>query len=310
MKKVYLLALVLIIKNVALAQEKELSTDMTDQQKAKLTAIIYELDNKIKPVLAQNQALQSQMQKDIKSLSALKDDKALAAAITNYQAKYNKAYGDILKKAGIDMAAYVKQLSAAFPGLVFSITGGYGIKAEAKQAAARPQPAPGPVTSAITNYELTKHVGCGGAAGGSVTSTRNSINAFGLATIAGGCVNDGTLKADVVVPKAKTASIHIRHTLKTNAFAVGVLGTGICSSSTYCNASEGRGRSYSWAFAPVLWVAYDDDEVREDYFIAVTPNTNKKISYYVRINPMAGLPAETHGSASATSINNDLTTQQ
>jgi len=52
MKKIYLLALVLIVKIFVCAQNKQLV--MTDQQKAKLTAIIYELDNKIKPVLTQN----------------------------------------------------------------------------------------------------------------------------------------------------------------------------------------------------------------------------------------------------------------
>jgi len=309
MKKTYLLALVLMIKTFAYAQEKQLSGEMTDQQKAKLVAIIYELDNKIKPVLTQNQALQTQMQKDIKTLAGIKDDKALALAISTYQAKHNKDYGEILKKAGIDMNVYVKQLSATFPNYIFTITGGYGIKADAKPMAASAQPAPGPVTTAIGNYQFTKHIGCGGGAGGSVTSASNSISAFGVAAVAGGCINRGSLNTTVAVPKAKSASIHMRHKLKTNAFAVGVLGTGICSADAYCSAADNRGSSSSWAFAPVLWVAYDEDEVREDYVFAVTPNTSKVFTYTVKVFPLAALPAETHGNASVTGINNDLTTQ-
>lgn len=308
MKKIIFPFLLLALTITASAQKGD-EGGITPQQKAKLMSIMYELDGKLKPVIAADTKLQSQMQQELKNIAAIKDAKQRNTAIAAYHTKYKPVYSAMMKKAGVDLAKYVKELNTNFPGYQFMLSGDYAIIGKSRSANPQPTQPAGPVTTQIKNFNTSKSIGCGGIGGGSVTFTSNSVKASAFATVAGGCNNSGEITAQFDVPHASAASITISHVLKANAFAVGILGTGITSGICCVFTPSDTRRISVLAMAPVLWASYEEDEKNETITMPVSTNASQTVRYIANVIPMSGLPSEANGDASISGISIRLTTQ-
>ncbi len=308
MKKLILSLLLLCFNALLHAQKTAESNNITSDQKARLMSIINEIDGKLKPAIAADTKLQSQMQGELKTIAAIKDVKQRSSAITTYQQKYKATYGALLKKAGVDMAKYIKELNTTFPGYQFMLSGDFAIIGKAKAIPPLPSQPAGPVTTEIKNFTTDRSIGCGGIGGGGVTFTANSVKVSGFATVAGGCNNSGEMIAKFDVPKVSSASLALKHVLKANAFAVGVLGTGITMSSCYISLTDARS-IHVMAAAPILWAAYEEDELNETITVPAQVNASKTLGYYARVSTVSVLPSEGNGDANITSISIKLTTQ-
>jgi hypothetical protein len=309
MKKIILPALLICLHILLHAQKANEPAGITAEQKAKLMSIMYEIDGKLKPVVSADAKQQSQMQQELTAIAAIKDVKQRSSATTAYQQKYKALYGAMLKKAGVDMAKYLKLLNSSFPGYQFMLSGDFSIIGKGRTVTPPSSQPAGPVTTQIKTFTTSKSVGCGGIGGGSVTFTSNSMKVSGFATVAGGCNNTGSMVAEFTVPAASSASIIVKHLLKADGFAVGVLGTGITTSTCYFYSGTTSTRISVLVMAPVLWVAGGEDEINETLTIPVSTNASRSVSYHTQVTPMSGLPSEAQGNASVTGIGITLTTQ-
>jgi len=309
MKKLILPLLLLCINTLLHAQKNTAAGSLTPEQKAKLTSIMYELDGKLKPVTSADAKLQGEMQQALKTIAAIKDVKQRSSAIAAYQQKYKGVYSAMVKKAGVDMNKYIAALNLAFPNYQFMLSNEFSIIGTARRTAPPAVPPAGPVTTQIKNFTTTKAVGCGGIGGGDAIFTSNSVKASAFATTAGGCNNRGEMTAQFDVPRASSASITLKHLLKTNAFAVGVLGTGITDSRCVVFSAADTRIINSVAIAPVLWVSSEDDEQNETMTFTVAPNAAQTITYIASVSTLSGLPSEANGDASITGISATLTTR-
>lgn len=308
MKKTIILTVLILFTILLFAQKQPEAID--DQIKAKLTAIVYEVDNKLKPVFAKNEKLQSQMQQELKALAKITDPKQRSAAIQAYQAKYKSSYGVLMKQAGVDMVKYAKDLNTSFPTHQFTVTTDFSVTGKLKPVStAPPKPVTTPVTTPVTNYTFDKHTGCGGIAGGNVTSTSSSITGTGLCAVAGGCNNYGSLSKTVSAPQQSSTVIRVAHKAKVEAFAVGIAGLASSYASTSCSYGTHKTTLSVTALAPLLWVGYaEDEETRNDSY-TIEAGRSMFIYYGVYSANVSALPGESNSKATITGINNTITTQ-
>lgn len=307
MKNSIILILILLLAAVTYAQKKPNATD--EQIKARLTAIVYEIDSKLKPVFAKNEKLQGQMQQELKALAKITDVKRRSAAIAAYQAKYKSSYGALLREAGVDMAKYTRDLNTSFPSHQFILSDNFGIAGKLRAGtAALPIPAK-PVSTPVTGYLAEKHTGCGGIAGGTISSSPNSFTGTSFCAVAGGCNNYGFFTKDVLAPQQASAVLKVSHKARVEAFAAGVAGLASSYASTTCTYGS-RSTSLSvTAIAPLLWVAYAEDEEVINSAYTINAGRTSQISYGVYVASASALPGESNSKASITDINNILTTQ-
>lgn len=121
--------------NPALIKRDALEVDEVDfspAQKLKIQNVMQDLDVQVKNAFKGNEALQAEMNGELKKIDALQDDAARRNAIKAYQAKYGKRYQAILAKSNINLGSFASRLNADLPDMQFNVTNSLSIKGLSK----------------------------------------------------------------------------------------------------------------------------------------------------------------------------------
>jgi hypothetical protein len=288
-----------------LSQKENNDDDLSKEDIEKITSILSANDKKIESALKSDAKNYNAMKSDIENLSKLKDDAQKAMSIKDYQKKYSVAYGNALKKAGVDLNRIAKQLQSQYPKYIISvenhaiyfkksdlpkITGG---KTSGKTEEVK-----------LSNFRESKDQSCALGSGGNVSQTSTSVKVTSNAVVAGGCRTFGEKILDYLIPKnVKNAKLKVKGTILVEGFAVGILGVATSFNGSYFNLDRNNivGNS-SYTTALFLWVAHNLEESDIEYESEFLPSKNINLVFYSRSSSMAGICCETHGRAEINNI--------
>jgi len=288
-----------------LSQKEDNDDDLSKEDIEKITSILSANDKKIESALKSDTKNYNAMKSDIENLSKLKDDAQKVISIKDYQKKYSVAYGNALKKAGVDLNIIAKQLQSQYPKFIVSVENHalYFKKSDLPKIS-------GGKTSGKTeevrlrNFVESKDQSCALGSGGNVNHSSTSIKVTSIAVVAGGCQTTGEKKLDYLVPKnVKSAKLKVSGKLLTEGFAVGVAGVARTYNSSNFNINRNNIAGLtSYATAFILWVTHKIEESDFVYESDVLPGNNINLVLYSYSSSMAGLCCETHGEAEITNI--------
>ena len=238
---------------------------LTKAEQQQMQDIMKKVDEKIKVGFKGQEALQTDMSKELQRISGLKDSAEQKKAAATYQAKYLKSYSGVLSKAGVDLSTVAKQLQGVARRFNFSVLPDLsivGIYAKKSSPLALPPAGPTSKTTKIDQFVDHKERSCSLAAGGDVTFTSSSVTTSAGAAVAGGCGNSGDKRATVAVPAAATSAlVSVRADLAAEAFAVGVLGTSFASAFASFDVSNRFAFVSVIAAAPMFWIASEEESL-------------------------------------------------
>lgn len=238
---------------------------LTKAEQQQMQDIMKKVDEKIKVGFKGQEALQTDMRKELQRISGLKDSAEQKKAAATYQAKYLKSYSGVLSKAGVDLSTVAKQLQGVARRFNFSVLRDLsivGIYAKKSSSLALPPAGPTSKTTKIDQFVDHKERSCSLAAGGDVTFTSSSVTTSAGAAVAGGCSNSGDKSATVAVPAAATSAlVSVRADLTAEAFAVGVLGTSIATADAFFSVNSSFASVFTIAAAPIFWIASEEESL-------------------------------------------------
>ena len=238
---------------------------LTKAEQQQMQVIMKTLDEKIKAGFKGQEALQTDMSKELQRISSLKDSAEQKKAAATYQAKYLKSYSGVLSKAGVDLSGVAKEFQGVarrFNFLLKPDLSIVGIFTNKSSPLALPPAGPTSKTTRIDQFVDHKQRSCALAAGGDVTFTSSSVTTSAGAAVAGGCSNSGDKSATVAIPAAATsAQISVRADLSAEAFAVGVVGTSGANAGASFSVSPTSHSVSVVVIAPILWVAFADESL-------------------------------------------------
>ena len=239
---------------------------LTKAEQQQMQDIMKKVDEKIKVGFKGQEALQTEMSKELQRISGLKDSAEQKRAAATYQAKYLKSYSGVLSKAGVDLSTVAKQLQGVARRFNFSVLPDLsivGIYAKKSSPLALPPAGPTSKTTKIDQFVDHKERSCSLAAGSDVTFTSSSATTSAGAVVAGGCSSRGDKRATVAVPAAATSAlVSVRADLAAEAFAVGVLGTSIAdASASFAVNNSGFASVFVVVVAPIAWIASAEESL-------------------------------------------------
>jgi hypothetical protein len=280
-----LLVLLLLVSN-GFAQ----ITAADEKTEAAIRADLEVLSKKIGDAFNKDPKLRDEMNKRLQEISVITDSVKRMLAVNSYRSTYQTAYGDKVKEAGVDLADFIKQMTAKYPNYTFELQNTYGIFYKQKNSPPSTKSGTAPSTPATTTTPITgflqsKDASCALGAGSSVTFPTRSVKISSTAVVAGGCSTSGTLQKELTLPATAT-SIFLRFegTQKTTGYAVGVVGLALAHAETFIMVFADNRRvifeyNHVSAFAAALWVTNSDTETQVDKSIDLTAYRGKTLMF-------------------------------
>jgi hypothetical protein len=298
--------------------------------------ILQDLNNRVLTGFKGKEKLKAEMENELKRIKAVKSATDKRAAIAAYQKKYHSAYEQVLRAGAVDLNQVAGRLRNELPGIDFTVTPNFTIKAKSSTPGVRKITAPSPLSSgaklnaptansapnaiastspveersSLSFVEQESRRSCGSVAGGDVTVRSRSIKATSFAAQLGGCESKGTLGASVEVPaNAKSARIVYRGEMNTEAFAVGILGDafGYAQSRLGCDGGDSEYID-TFALAPLFWAASSEASQSTELQF---DRRCKKLFAQARTNSIAGgAVTETHSMAEVRNLKAELIVQR
>jgi hypothetical protein len=265
-------------------------TAADEKAEAAIRADLEVLSKKIGDAFNQDPKLRDEMNKRLQEIYVIKDSVKLMLAVNSYRSAYQAAYGDKVKEAGVDLADFIKQMTAKYPNYTFALQNTYGISYKKKKSPPSTKSGTAPstpttTTTPITGFLQSKDASCALGSGSSVTFPTRSVKVSTTAAVAGGCTADGALQKLLTLPASAT-SIFLRliWTQKINGHAVGVVGTARASTYTHVTASIAEDNRFvisefdgEVVHAFILWVANFDRETQYDESLDLTAFKGKTL---------------------------------
>ena len=265
-------------------------TAADEKTEAAIRADLEVLSKKIGDAFNKDPKLRDEMNKRLQEINVIKDSVKLMLAVNSYRSTYQTAYGDKVKEAGVDLADFIKQMTAKYPNYTFALQNTYGISYKKKKSPPSTKSGTAPstpttTTTPITGFLQSKDASCALGAGSSVTFPTRSVKASATAVVAGGCLARGTLNKVLTLPTTATSILlRLIWTHKVDGCAVGVLGVagGHANASTKVRIDEGYkimidADDDENIMAMFLWVVNFDKETQYDKSIDLTAYKGKTL---------------------------------
>lgn len=299
---------------------------LTNKQLEALKELGADMDNKINLAFKGNEKLQVEMRDALTRINSIKDLSSKKKELTVYQSKYNKLYGDILKKGSISIADYAKKYQKILPAYQFTVVNNYALVAKMNSVATGVislEPLKYKTTTRLTDFGQFKSGPCALAAGGKVDFTSNSIEVFNLAAVAGFCFLNGMMNKEVDLRGFSKASARIKYNLSGHGFAIAVVGVSQVSMSAWAyttpkdvSLADYRSDMVNDVFfenkflvAPLLWAMQGDILDEDDITVPLTPGYTNLISFNASVGTITALISESHGTVNLSSVEVDLTSE-
>ncbi len=314
---VVVLGLVVVAAGRVLADEDAPLSAKDIQQ---VRGIVEKASKKIDAAFA-NVPERKKMEADLAALSKIKDARERRKAADKYQKTYQGTYAAAVKAAGVDFQQLAKDMGDAIRRR-FVVEQGYLLTLAPRRAKKRSGPIPvrpkGSEVVTLTDFLHERDVSTGAAAGGGVDFGDDSVHAGVIAIGAGGASADGGLTKEYAVPSdVRTATLHIRCSVEADAFAVGVVGTSASRGDADAFAASPTGHDFfepfgyvdATAFAPILWVGYEDHLEEVEHEVALPLGTTVKIAFLAGAFGAAAASPETDGNGKVFDIRATVTLQ-
>ncbi|MGE0622908.1 MAG: hypothetical protein AB7I04_21190 [Pseudomonadales bacterium] len=311
----------LLLAASASAAERRDVQGVTDQQISQLERVMQEIDQKILGTIGRQGQLAEEMTTELQKLAAVNDPRIRARAVGDYQARYRKSYADALTKSGVVLPDVARQLGSIFPEYDFKATSGLFVIGRHRLATGS-APVESPVPVAETHdilpleLEVEQERHCGGLGDGSVSGNGYFFRAYSAGALAGGCLNRGTARAVVSVPRPRqSARLDLRADLYVDGLAVGVGGTAVVTAKARyhinCGSIVRLLEAEVLVLAPILWVGTAEEALRDQSVSIGIPDGAISCSLLQPVEALvvavAGL---SFGSATVTNISASLTVER
>jgi len=277
--------------------------EIAAKDNAEILKVMNDASAKIEAALKEDKTLYNEMTDAMKKINSINDTAFLRTALASYRSKYLIKYGDVIKKAGVDINKMVADLKLRYPTIHFEVINNYAVKYK-KIIPPGSYTAPKDETTAGTTTTIdlksftqdTKKEECTLAAGEVIFGSRSVLAKSSMITYCCGCIITGQIRKFEDLPStAKSIRLRVYFYMSIGGRATSAGGVAYAAGHAYVDPIAGGHHLGSFDYlnsnvlAPFAWYAEFDeyDELTESFDI-----TSYKGQY-------AGVMAEGYAKTSA-----------
>lgn len=246
-------ALLLALAGHASAGARGLPT-LTPAQHDQLAKLFSNVEAKLAPALAADPKRRDTMERELRAIAEMKSGKERLEAGRQYRARHADYYAGALKKSGVDLSQFARELERLLPGHRFTVTRDHMVLGlpTAPDAPAKAPPA-GPKVQVLDLADSFSG-SCGGVSAGQVEHTDRGMSAHAHSRMVARCTQEGRYSAPLRAEGSTMAAVY-RFRTDLVAEAIGVTGIGYAKATARVDGNSRLHEDSVYAVAPLLWYA-------------------------------------------------------